>query len=99
MAAATLLVLGMAVAPGTAYAMDGDERIARIRLRVVEAVNEETRDEIQRAHACPGSHSADEVDRLEAKLRAGCRLAEGLRHVRAAHGRGRAVHAVGGWVG
>ncbi|AYG81283.1 hypothetical protein DWB77_03429 [Streptomyces hundungensis] len=98
-APATLLVLGMAVAPGTAYAMDGDERIARIRLRVVEAVNEKTRDEIQRAHACPGSHSADEVDRLEAKLRDGCRLAQDLRHVRAAHGRGRAVHAVGGGSG
>ncbi|MFE9405803.1 hypothetical protein ACFYNY_29330 [Streptomyces sp. NPDC006530] len=95
-AAATLLVLGMAVAPGAAYAMDGDERVARMRLRVVDAVNEGTRAEIQRAHDCPGSRSADEVDRLEARLREGCRLAAALRDVRAVRRRGRLVHAVGG---
>ncbi|MCT9091374.1 hypothetical protein N4G70_21260 [Streptomyces sp. ASQP_92] len=95
-AAATLLVLGMAVAPGAAYAMDGDERVARMRLRVVDAVNEGHQAQIQRAHDCPGSRSADEVGRLEARLREGCRLAADLRDVRAVHRRGRLVHAVGG---
>lgn len=80
MTAAALLVLGMAVGPGAAYAADGDERVARIRLRVVDAVNAETRAEIERARglAPPG-----EVARLEEKFQEGSRLAADLRTVRA----------------
>ncbi|GAA2427420.1 hypothetical protein GCM10010388_13710 [Streptomyces mauvecolor] len=80
-AAATLLVLGMAVGPGAAYAADGDEHVARIRLRVVDAVNAETRVEIERARA--GLASSAEVARLEEKFREGSRLAADLRTVRA----------------
>ncbi|WP_159047953.1 hypothetical protein [Streptomyces sp. WM6378] len=85
-AAATLLVLGMAVGPGAAYAADGDEHVARIRLRVVDAVNAETRAEIERARASlapPG-----EVARLEEKFQKGSRLAADLRTVRAVVPRG-----------
>ncbi|WP_438292400.1 hypothetical protein [Streptomyces sp. HUAS TT7] len=87
-AAATLLVLGMAVGPGAAYAADGDEHVARIRLRVVDAVNEETRAEIERARA--GLASSGEVARLEEKFREGSRLAADLRTVRAVRPRGAA---------
>jgi hypothetical protein len=80
-AAATLLVVGMGVGTGAAHAADGDERVARIRLRVVDAVNEETRAEIDRARA--GLASSGEVARLEEKFQEGSRLAADLRAVRA----------------
>jgi hypothetical protein len=85
-ATATLLVLGMAVGPGAAYAADGDEHVARIRLRVVDAVNQETRVEIERARA--GLASSAEVARLEEKLQEGSRLAADLRTVQAVRPRG-----------
>ncbi|MFF4189294.1 hypothetical protein ACFYZ9_39515 [Streptomyces sp. NPDC001691] len=81
-AATTLLLLGLAVAPGTARAADGDEHVARIRLRVVDAVNEGTRAEIERMRARLGEDASGEVARLEHKLREGCRLAADLRAVR-----------------
>uniref|UniRef100_A0AAU2V4D9 Secreted protein n=1 Tax=Streptomyces sp. NBC_00003 TaxID=2903608 RepID=A0AAU2V4D9_9ACTN len=85
-AAATLLVLGVAAGPGAAYAVDGDEHVARMRLRVVDAVNEETRVEIERARA--GLASSGELARLEEKFREGKRLAADLRAVRAVPPRG-----------
>ncbi|GGU46522.1 hypothetical protein GCM10010289_78840 [Streptomyces violascens] len=85
-ATAILLVLGMAVGPGAACAADGDEHVARIRLRVVDAVNQETRVEIERARA--GLASSAEVARLEEKLQEGSRLAADLRTVRAVRPRG-----------
>ncbi|MFJ8314257.1 MULTISPECIES: hypothetical protein [unclassified Streptomyces] len=78
----TLLVLGVAVAPGAAYAVDGDDHVARMRLRVVNAINEDTRLEIERVRACTGGASSGEVARLEHKLQEGCRLAAELRAVR-----------------
>ncbi|WP_328311271.1 hypothetical protein OG432_14035 [Streptomyces sp. NBC_00442] len=81
-AVATLLVLGSVAAPGAAYAESGDRRVAQMRLRVVEAVNQGTLGEIERVRACAGEDLCGEVARLEAKLRDGCRLAADLRHVR-----------------
>ncbi|MEV6049307.1 hypothetical protein [Streptomyces xanthochromogenes] len=90
-ATATLLLLGMAVAPGAAHAVNGDERIAQMRLRVVDAVNEGTVGEIQRLRAAVGGGSDQVVARLEARLRHGWQLAADLRSVRvpgAGHARG-----------
>lgn len=91
MAAATFLLVGMAVAPGAAHAVNGDERIAQMRLRVVDAVNEGTLSEIQRLRGATGGGLSEEVVRLEAKLRSGWQLAADLRSVRshgAVQGRG-----------
>ncbi|MFE4862557.1 hypothetical protein [Streptomyces sp. NPDC056670] len=103
-AAVTLLLLGMAVAPGAAHAVNGDERIAQMRLRVVDAVNEGTLGEIQRLRAAMRGDASDEVARLETKLRDGWQLAAELRSVRAAavaHTRGvmRGAVPVGSAVG
>ncbi|MFE4870087.1 hypothetical protein [Streptomyces sp. NPDC056682] len=100
-AAATLLVLGVAVAPGAAYAVDGDDRVARMRLRVVDAVNEETRHEVERARSCGGGVASGEVGRLERKLARGCRLAAELRAIgaRGNSARGRATGGAGSSMG
>ncbi|MEU8964361.1 MULTISPECIES: hypothetical protein [unclassified Streptomyces] len=90
-AAATFLLVGMAVAPGAAHAVNGDERIAQMRLRVVDAVNEGTLSEIQRLRGATSGGLSEEVVRLEAKLRSGWQLAADLRSVRshgAVQGRG-----------
>ncbi|MCX5388015.1 hypothetical protein [Streptomyces sp. NBC_00083] len=86
-AVAVLFVIGSLTAPGAAYAESGDEHVARLRLRVVESVNRETRGEIERVRACAGENASGadtsgRVARLEATLREGCRLAADLRSVR-----------------
>ncbi|MFE9536966.1 hypothetical protein [Streptomyces sp. NPDC006691] len=90
-AAATFLLVGMAVVPGAAHAVNGDERIAQMRLRVVDVVNKGTLSEIQRLRSATSGGLSEEVVRLEAKLHSGLQLAADLRSVRspgAVHGRG-----------
>ncbi|WP_406343193.1 hypothetical protein [Streptomyces sp. NBC_00648] len=67
----------------TAYAADGDERVARVRARMVDAVNRETRGEIDRLRQCGDEVSRAEADRLERLLRDSCLYAEQLHSVRA----------------
>ncbi len=96
MAAATFLLVGMAVVPGAAHAVNGDERIAQMRLRVVDVVNKGTLSEIQRLRSATSGGLSEEVVRLEAKLHSGLQLAADLRSVRspgAVHGRGPAAGA------
>ncbi|GGP74058.1 hypothetical protein [Streptomyces melanogenes] len=75
----------------TAYAVDGDERVARIRARMVDAVNRETRDEIDRLRRCSDDGSRAEANRLERLLQDSCRYAEQLHSVRAPLARNAAV--------
>ncbi|PKV87104.1 hypothetical protein [Streptomyces sp. TLI_146] len=75
----------------TAYATDGDERVARVRARVVDAVNRETRDEIHRLRRCHDEVSRAEADRLERLLRDSCVYAEQLHSVRSPLARHAAV--------
>ncbi|MFI1177197.1 hypothetical protein [Streptomyces melanogenes] len=75
----------------TAYAVDGDERVARIRARMVDAVNRETRDEIDRLRRCSDDGSRAEADRLERLLQDSCLYAEQLHSVRTPLARNAAV--------
>lgn len=79
--AAVLSTTGV-VGAVSAYAVDGDERVARIRARVVDNVNREARDEIDRLRECGDEASRAEADRLERLLRDSCLYAEQLRSVR-----------------
>lgn len=80
----------------TAYAVDGDERVARVRARMVDAVNRETRAEIDRLRRCPDDVSRAEADRLERLLRESCLYAEQLHSVRAPLARNAAHEVVEG---
>ncbi|MGP9019386.1 hypothetical protein ACT1U9_13360 [Streptomyces sp. BR1] len=79
---AALSAVGV-VGPVTSYAADGDERVAQLRARMVDTVNQETRHEIERLRECGDEASLAEADRLERLLRDSCRLSEQLHSVRA----------------
>ncbi|WHM37334.1 hypothetical protein [Streptomyces sp. BPTC-684] len=83
----------------TAYAVDGDERVARVRVRMVDAVNRETRDEIDRLRRCTDEASRAEADRLERLLRDSCLYAEQLHSVRTPLARNAAVRGETGSYG
>lgn len=83
---AVLSAVGAVGAVG-AYAVDGDERVARARARVVDAVNRDAREEIDRLRRCGDEVSRAEADRLERLLRDSCLYAEELHSVRTPHTR------------